>query len=210
MFLSEIEHLPLALQEILLSLLTTEVPSGSIEETISPSESAPFAVRLLASTSADLQLLVHEGRFSEPLYELLRQQILVIPPLRHRRSDLTKLADQYLAHFAKLHGYPGAHLSQDAYEGLQHYHWPGNDCQFRNIIETAVILSRGKEIVAEHLNLQGNSDQVLQSLRIEDWERHLIDEALSRTGGNIPQAAKLLGIGRATLYRKIENRGNSA
>jgi Nif-specific regulatory protein len=87
---------------------------------------------------------------------------------------------------------------------LLKYSWPGNIRQLRNVIDSAVVLAEEDEIRPCDLGLRDSGSERLDSLKIEQWERKLIAEALKRVGGNVPEAAKLLGIGRATLYRKIE------
>jgi len=87
------------------------------------------------------------------------------------------------------------------------YAWPGNVRQLRNVIDSSVVLAGGKRIEANDLGLHDVSGQELETLALDYWERRLIGEALKRTNGNVPEAAKLLGIGRATLYRKIDEYG---
>ncbi len=94
------------------------------------------------------------------------------------------------------------------------YSWPGNVRQLRNCLDSAVVLADGDTIEPHDLALRdagqaggtkNEESRTFDSLKIEDWEQRLIVEALKRSGGNVPEAAKLLGIGRATLYRKIEH-----
>jgi transcriptional regulator of acetoin/glycerol metabolism len=87
------------------------------------------------------------------------------------------------------------------------YQWPGNVRQLRNVIDSAVVLADGDQIEVGDLGLRGVASGELESLDLEMWERRLIGEALHRTEGNVPDAARLLGIGRATLYRKVEHYG---
>jgi DNA-binding NtrC family response regulator len=89
-------------------------------------------------------------------------------------------------------------------EKMLGYSWPGNVRQLRNVMDSAVVLAAGDQIQPGDLGLRDAGTAEATSLKIEDWERKLIIEALKRTGDNIPESARLLGIGRATLYRKIE------
>ena len=99
-------------------------------------------------------------------------------------------------------------LSDEARSKLLAYQWPGNVRQLRNVIDSAVVMADDPEILPQDLGLRdAASDGELESLRIDYWERKLIKEALERTEGKVPSAAKLLGIGRATLYRKIDEYG---
>ena len=87
------------------------------------------------------------------------------------------------------------------------YSWPGNVRQLRNLIDSAVVLATGDEIRATDITLHESKTEIYDTLNIEQWEQRLIQEALRRTKANIPEAADLLGISRATLYRKIETLG---
>ncbi|MGH9857870.1 MAG: helix-turn-helix domain-containing protein, partial [Acidobacteriota bacterium] len=122
-------------------------------------------------------------------------------------DDLGLLLDSFLDHFKKQHGRPGLGLSKDARKKLLAYHWPGNVRQLRNVIDSAVVLASDPAIEVSDLGSRDVGTGEYDSLRIDYWERKLIHEALKRTGDNIPEAAKLLGLGRATLYRKIEEYG---
>jgi Nif-specific regulatory protein len=96
-------------------------------------------------------------------------------------------------------------LSDSATKKLLDYKWPGNVRQLRNVIDSAVVMASGSTIHVEDLGLYDTGTDDLDTLQIVDWERKLIRLALQRTGGNVPEAAKLLGIGRATLYRKLDD-----
>jgi transcriptional regulator of acetoin/glycerol metabolism len=100
-------------------------------------------------------------------------------------------------------------IAEAAREKLLAYQWPGNVRQLRNVIDSAVVLAGGKQIESGDLGLRDAVQTDLESLRFDHWERKLITEALRRTNGNVPEASKLLGLGRATLYRKIEEYGIS-
>jgi len=138
------------------------------------------------------------------LYYRLSVFELHLPPLRDRGEDISLLVDFFLDHYRKERGRPVLGLSQSARKLLLEYRWPGNVRQLRNVIDSAVVLAEEEEIRPCDLGLRDSGSEVLDSLQIEHWERKLIVEALKRAGGSVPEAAKLLGIGRATLYRKIE------
>jgi Nif-specific regulatory protein len=96
-------------------------------------------------------------------------------------------------------------ITEAARSKLLGYHWPGNVRQLRNVLDSAVVLADEDSIRPGDLALRDSgASSELDTLRIDHWEQKLITEALTRTGDNVPEAAKLLGIGRATLYRKIE------
>jgi two-component system response regulator HydG len=167
---------------------------------------------VLAATNQDLQNYVRDGKFREDLYYRLSVFELRLPPLRERAEDIALLVDFFFDHFKSEHGRPGLRLSLSARERLIGYHWPGNVRQLRNVIDSAVVMAIGQQIEPEDLALRdagtsAKSAGKIESLKIDEWEKKLILEALARTKGVIPEAAKLLGIGRATLYRKVDQYG---
>ena len=199
LFLDEIGELPLEGQAKLLRILEGHpfLPVGATQE-------VRVDVRVIAATNQDLQEYVREKKFREDLYYRLSVFELHIPPLRDREGDIELLVDFFLAHYRKHHGRHGLGLSPAARSRLMSYHWPGNVRQLRNVLDSAVVLTDGDVIEAHDLGLRDSGGEQLDSLKIESWEKKLIIEALKRTADNVPEAAKLLGIGRATLYRKIE------
>jgi Nif-specific regulatory protein len=200
LFLDEVGELTAAGQAKLLRILEGHpfLPVGATEE-------VSVDVRVIAATNQNLQKYVREKRFREDLYYRLSVFELHLPPLRDRGDDLNRLIEFFLDHFRRLHGRPNLALTDTARARLAAYHWPGNVRQLRNVIDSAVVLADGDSIRPHDLALRdsGGSSE-LETLRIDEWEKRLITEALNRTSDNVPEAAKLLGIGRATLYRKIE------
>jgi Nif-specific regulatory protein len=199
LFLDEIGELPLDGQAKLLRILEGHpfLPVGGTDE-------ISVDVRVIAATNRDLKEFVKEKRFREDLYYRLTVFELEVPALRDRGTDIGLLIDHFLAHFRMQHGRPELRLSKSAREKLLAYSWPGNVRQLRNVIDSAVVLASGGTIDPSDLGLRSAVSDELQTLRISDWEQKLIKDALKRTGGRIPEAAQLLGIGRATLYRKLE------
>ncbi|MCH2113695.1 MAG: sigma 54-interacting transcriptional regulator [Pirellulales bacterium] len=199
LFLDEIGELPLEGQAKLLRILEGHpfLPVGSTEE-------VQVDVRLIAATNQELQDYVRDKKFREDLYYRLSVFELHLPPLRERDDDVGLLIDYFLNHYRSERGRPQLELSDSARRQLLEYRWPGNVRQLRNVIDSAVVLAEGDEIRPLDLGLRDSGSEPLDSLLIEHWERKLILEALKRAGGSVPEAAKLLGIGRATLYRKIE------
>lgn len=160
--------------------------------------------RVIAATNRDLGEFVRERKFREDLFYRLTVFELYIPPLRDRGPDIGMLVDHFLEHFRHQHGRPGLTLSAAAREKLIGYNWPGNVRQLRNVIDSAVVMADAAAIEPSDLGLRDAGTGELESLNINYWEKKLIGEALKRSGGSVPEAAKLLGIGRATLYRKID------
>jgi Nif-specific regulatory protein len=164
-------------------------------------------VRVLAATNRDLSEFVADKRFREDLYYRLSVFELKVPPLRQRGDDISMLIDHFLDHFRTQHGRPNIKLSPSAKKRMLDYSWPGNVRQLRNVIDSAVVLASADEIQANELSLHESKPEVFDTLNIEQWEQRLIREALQRALGNIPEASELLGISRATLYRKLEAYG---
>jgi DNA-binding NtrC family response regulator len=204
-FMDEVGEMSLRMQALLLRFLE----SGEIQRVGSDRVNSRVDVRVIAATNRDLADFVREGRFREDLYYRLSVFELYIPPLRDRGSDIELLVNYFLDHFRRQHGRPGLAFSPEAKQKLLAYSWPGNVRQLRNVIDSAVVMCEGNVILSDDLGLRdaGNASDQLESLRIDFWERKLIHEALKRAGGSIPDAAKLLGLGRATLYRKVEEYG---
>lgn len=203
LFLDEIGELSLAGQSKLLRILDGQpfLPLGAAQQ-------VHVDVRVIAATNRDLVGYVREKKFRADLYYRLAVYELVSPPLRDRDGDLDRLIDYFLDHFTRQHSRPLLKLSPTARQKLRDYSWPGNVRQLRNVIDSAVVLAAGDVIEPRDLGLHETVEQgELDTLRIDHWERRLMVEALKRTGDNIPEAAKLLGIGRATLYRKLEEYG---
>lgn len=202
LFLDEVGEMTLEGQAKLLRILEGHpfLPVGGQQE-------IAVDVRVVAATNRDLGEFVRDGRFREDLYYRLSVFELYIAPLRERGRDIELLLDFFLDHFKLAHGRPELELSSESRSKLLGYNWPGNVRQLRNVIDSAVVLALENDIVPDDLGLRDVGGDELESLRIDDWERKLIKEALLRTGGNIPEAAKLLGIGRATAYRKVDEYG---
>ena len=199
LFLDEVGELTLEGQAKLLRILEGHpfLPVGATQE-------VQVDVRVIAATNQDLQTYVQNKKFREDLYYRLSVFELHLPPLRDRGDDMGLLIDFFLDHYRKERGRLELKLSDAARGQLLKYRWPGNVRQLRNVIDSAVVLAEENEIRPSDLGLRDSGSEPLDSLKIDQWERKLITEALKRVGGNVPEAAQLLGIGRATLYRKIE------
>ena len=200
LFLDEIGELTLEGQAKLLRTLEGHpfLPVGGTEE-------VQVDVRVICATNRDLKEFVAEKKFREDLFYRLSVYELYIPPLRERESDIQRLIDFFLEHFRNQHGKPKIKLSKRANNRLLSYQWPGNVRQLRNVIDSAIVMAEGNEIGLDDLGIRDTSDGELETLRIDYWERKLIGDALKRTSNSVPKAAELLGISRATLYRKIDD-----
>ena len=199
LFLDEVGELTLEGQAKLLRTLEGHpfLPVGGTEE-------VKVDVRVICATNRDLKEFVKEKQFREDLFYRLSVYELYIPPLRDREGDIQMLIDYFLQHFKQQYAKPDMTLSKKANEKLLCYQWPGNVRQLRNVIDSAIVMADGDEIQVGDLGIREPSDGELDTLRIDHWEQKLIRDALKRTNNSVPKAAGLLGISRATLYRKID------
>jgi two-component system response regulator HydG len=212
LLLDELGDLPLALQPKLLRALQERVvrPVGGSEE-------VPFDVRLIATTHRDLETAVEEGRFREDLYFRINVIHIAIPPLRARGTDVLLLAQHFLAHYTAQTEKRVTGLSPAAAERLMGYGWPGNVRELRNCIERAVALTQYEQIVVDDLpekiqayrrsHVLVASDDPQELVSLEEVERRYVSRVMEAVGGNKTLAAQVLGIGRKTLYRKLEQFG---
>jgi transcriptional regulator with GAF, ATPase, and Fis domain len=199
LFLDEIGELTLEGQAKLLRTLEGHpfLPVGGTEE-------VKVDVRVICATNRDLKEFVAEKKFREDLFYRLSVYELYIPPLRDRGADIQQMINFFFEHFRNQHGKPYLKLSATANARLLAYQWPGNVRQLRNVIDSAVVMAEGNEIELADLGIREAVSGEFETLRIDLWERKLIVDALQRTSSNMPKAAELLGISRATLYRKID------
>jgi len=209
LFLDEIGDLPLALQAKLLRALQTRCvrPVGANEE-------VPFDVNLIAATNRDLESAVEEGRFREDLYFRINVIHVEMPPLRARGGDVLLLAQHFVDRYAAQAGKRVTGLSPEAAERLLAYIWPGNVRELENCIERAIALTRHETIGLDdlpekirgfqrsHVLVAGDDPSELAPL--EEVERRYVLRVMEAVGGSKTLAARVLGIGRKTLYRKLE------
>ncbi|MEE2936955.1 MAG: sigma 54-interacting transcriptional regulator [Planctomycetota bacterium] len=198
LFLDEIGELTLEGQAKLLRILEGHpfLPVGATEEVL-------VDVRVIAATNRDLAEVVREKNFREDLFYRLSVFELYVPPLRERGEDIELLTQHFLEHFRIQHGRSDLAIHERAMNHLLDYPWPGNVRQLRNVIDSAVVMADDPQIEVEDLGLRDTGLSRMETLRIDEWEKRLIRKALQRTGGNVPEAAQLLGISRATAYRKL-------
>ena len=187
-------------------------------------------VRIIAATNADLKAKVRDGKFREDLYFRLRVIDIMLPPLREREGDVALLAQYFVDRFARKMGKPITGISDQALEILEKYQWPGNIRELEHVIERACVLCNTPTISSAHLPediiapdysatrpaapggpaaVAGGAGAVVPPVSGDSLadmpEDQRIIAALTRTGGNKAKAARLLGIDRSTLYRKIRD-----
>lgn len=206
-FLDEIGDTTPALQMKLLRVLQER-------EILRVGETRPFKVdvRVISATNRDLQQAVRANSFREDLYYRLRVVEIHVPPLRERKDDILPLARHFVSKCAVRLGLPDLRLDATSLDCLLEYSWPGNVRELENAIEHAAVFCQESVILPRHFPMQILSKGRLQekqefadtpnrSLAEVEWEH--IQRVLSATHGNRREAAKILGIGQATLYRRL-------
>jgi two-component system response regulator HydG len=166
-------------------------------------------VRILAATNLDLPAEVAAGRFRQDLYYRLRVVELRIPPLRERTADVLPMARAFLAEIAARVGAKVTGFTPAAADQIQRWSWPGNVRELQNVVERAVVLARGRRIDMEDLpdevrQAPGGRGSSGSARRLAEVERRHILAILDSVGGNKARAATELGIGTATLFRKLK------
>lgn len=211
LFLDEIGELTLPLQVKLLRVLQ----DGDFER-VGGTETLRVNVRVIAATNRDLEAEVRQGRFREDLFWRLNVIAVSVPPLREREADVPVLAEHFLAKSISRTGRKGPlELSPEVIACLRRYPWPGNVRELENVIERAVVLAREETItltdLPDSVRAAGGAEQPLPGvIRFEvgqslaQLEREAILRTLEAVGGNRETAASLLGIGVATLYRRLK------
>jgi NtrC-family two-component system response regulator AlgB len=201
LFLDEIGELPLEIQPKLLRLLQEKE-----YERVGEAKPRRANVRVIAATNRNMEQSVKDGRFREDLFYRINVISLQVPPLRERVADLMRIADGYLRFFAaqcnkKLRGF-----SPEALESMRQYSWPGNLRELRNVVERAVILASTDYVELSDFpdNLHkpvANGVDLGSKISLEELEKEHIRRVISKTG-TMDEAAQVLGIDPATLYRK--------
>jgi PAS domain S-box-containing protein len=208
-FLDEIGDLPLSTQVKLLRVLQEK----EIER-VGDHHPISIDVRILAATNKDLNLLMEEGHFREELYYRIGVIPIHLPPLRERREDIPLLVEAFINRVRlKTEKLVGG-MSKEALNLLINYHWPGNVRELVNVIEYAFVLCQGGEIMPQHLPEQLSlKPQRRTGLPQAEWQlsaagqRERIIEALAAAGGRRTEAARILGIGRTTLWKRMKKYG---
>lgn len=218
-FLDEIGELPLDAQVKLLRVLENR----EIRRVGSP-KSIPVEIRVVAATNRNLATMSRAGSFREDLYYRLNVGVVELPPLRDRLEDIELLADHFMQGFARKFAFDRPELSPDVLERFRTYGWPGNVRELSNVLERASIMAHGGPIQIDHLPAElregetiaeplettepeTTNDEVEMDLSLQAAERDQIRRALDSAGGKRVAAARLLGLSRRTLYRKLDKYG---
>lgn len=207
LFIDEIGELPLQVQGKLLRALETKTFYR-----VGGTRSVKSDFRLVAATNRNLADEVAAGRFRQDLYYRLNVIQLVLPPLKERGDDVVLLARHFLRHYGKKYGRPGVELTRSDQDKLMAYSWPGNVRQLKNVIERAIILSTGKRLILDLPSepAVARNDSFADTPTLDEMQRRYIAYILGKTGGRIygPNgAAKILGMKRSTLYKRMDKLG---
>jgi transcriptional regulator with PAS, ATPase and Fis domain len=214
LFLDEVSSLPIDLQPKLLRVLEERRVRrvGGFSE-------IDVRCRVIAATNHALETLVHEGSFREDLFYRLNVLRVSIPPLRDRRGDVELLAERFLTDGAASHGLPTVRLTPAAAEVLERHSWAGNVRELKNVMERALVMSDGRAIEVRHLLLDQREPRGLRAeaasagalitippdgRSVRSVEAELIEITLRLTSGNKSAAARILGISRPTLHKKLD------
>jgi len=201
LFLDEIGDMPLELQARLLRVLQDSkvAPLGAGEE-------QDIDVALICATHRDLKRLVEEKHFREDLFYRINDVRIELPPLRDREGDVIVLAQHFLNSFNRLYFKQISGFTEDALTAMYVHGWPGNVRELENRVKRAVIMSEGKRITGQDLDL-ADIKTAPRSLdlktEVEKLEKKLASEALAAAEGNVSKAAKLLGVSRPHLYNLL-------
>jgi transcriptional regulator with GAF, ATPase, and Fis domain len=200
-FLDEIGEISPAVQLRLLRVLDERVV-----EKVGDYRPIKVDVRIIAATNQDLAEQVDKGNFRKDLYYRLSVFNVHLPPLRERAADIPLLADHFLGKFSEVLGKGIHYIGSDALKNLLNHNWPGNIRELMNVIESVCAVCGGNTVSSEHLMqvFEPKANHVLGTRPRMEME---IREALRMTRGNKAKAAKLLGIARRTLYRRIKRHG---
>ena len=212
LFLDEVGDMPMSTQIKLLRVLEEHQITR-----VGDNKSIRVNVRLVSATNRSLEEMVAQGKFRNDLYFRLKVVTVPLPALRERREDIIPLADHFRRQFAKRHHKQLKGLSPVVSKRLYAYDWPGNVRQLRNALETMVVLDLDGTLDVDDLPPEmadaeqpsgpvaaGGGPMELIGRTMDDIERWAIEETLKLTNNNREEAAKVLGIGARTLYRKLE------
>jgi DNA-binding NtrC family response regulator len=205
LFLDEIGTMPASQQAKLLRVLQTgefhRVGSSKLERA---------DVRVVSATNVDVGSEVAGGRFREDLLYRLNTVEIVLPPLRDRREDVAALATSFFERNVARYGSRVGGFSAAAMQTLLEHAWPGNVRELQHVVERSVLMAHGQLIEPEDLGLRARRESQgsrVEQMTLAEAETYLIQKALSRHEGNVIEAARVLGLSRSALYRRLQQYG---
>jgi two-component system nitrogen regulation response regulator NtrX len=214
LYLDEVADMPLSTQARILRVLTDQAFVR-----VGGNRQIRVDVRVVSSTSRNLEEEIVAGRFREDLFYRLNVVPILVPPLADRRDDIPALAGHFFARYARDQGIPPPEVGQEAMSALQAYEWPGNVRQLRNVVERTIILAprdrlatiQADMLPAEIINERIQSDSRLSALMAvplrearENFEREYLKVQIRRFSGNISKTASFIGMERSALHRKLK------
>lgn len=204
LFLDEIGNLSLPLQ----SKLLTAIQNKKIIR-VGSNKTIPVDIRLICATNMPLKEMTDRNEFRQDLFFRINTVEIYVPPLRDRLDDIPLISNHFLEIYRKKYKKTEMELSADAFKKLKKYNWPGNIRELQHIIERAVIMSNSNVLNASDfvLNTSESSSINKYNLNLEEVEKQTIESALKKHSFNVSAAAKELGLGRTTMYRKMTKYG---
>ena len=214
LFLDEIGDMKLDVQAKLLRILETRE-----FERIGGTKTIKADVRIIAATNKNLEEMVEEKLFREDLFYRINVFPVHIPPLRERKQDIPKLSNHFIQKFSKAFGRKPPELSDKAIKKLTQYPWKGNIRELKNVLERAMILTKGSQITSHHVILNESQEKIFKQinldslipliindhgLSLDDLESYCINYAMKTLNNNVSKAARFLGLSRATLRYRLE------
>ncbi len=201
LFLDEIGNVPGLLQSKLLRVLESGEVSPLGSESLKEVD-----VRLICATNCNIESMVGNGDFRQDLLYRINTVEIILPPLRERKVDIPLLLNHFLSIYCKKYNKDQVTISDSALLELKNYVWPGNVRELSNVVERAVILSSSSILKPEDFSISSNNDNlpINGCFNLDKMESKVIGEVIDRENGNLSRAAQILGITRATLYRKIK------
>ncbi len=205
LFLDEIGEINQSVQIKILRVLQEKT-----FERVGGEDTIEVDVRIIAATNKNLKEEIAKGAFREDLYYRLNVVNIEIPPLRERKEDIPLLVHHFVKELAQENGKPVEGIDHKAAAVLYNYAWPGNVRELRNCIESAIVMAKGNAIMPEDLppTVRGGAEEdyirLASGITLAEAEKEVIAYTLGRNRGNKSRTAEVLGIGRKTLHRKIE------
>lgn len=204
LFLDEIGNIPLNLQVKLLSVLQNRYLSK-----VGDNKLIPIDIRLICATNKPVHDLAEQDVFREDLLYRINTVEINVPDLQERKEDIELLTHHFLQFYGKKYEKSDLKIRPEVFEKLKSYNWPGNVRELQHTVERAVIMSGSNEIGPEDFLIRSSKRVKVKphTLNVEELEKQAILDALETCKGNLSKACKELGMGRSTLYRKMERYG---